>query len=159
MSNDIAIEDEVPFLGADWFDPLEAGVRQQIRSFMEEMLESELALALGRARHHRSAVGHPDGHRIVSFSAVRAGERLGATGWPAANVTESAVESGFSGPCSRQAARPRAKSSVPFGGQGSTARVRLITTAGVPPEAKTGLRQTAFATVDLPTIAPPADRT
>ncbi len=39
MTKDIAFGDEVPFLGADWFDPLEAGVRQQIRSFIEEMLE------------------------------------------------------------------------------------------------------------------------
>lgn len=65
MTKDIAIEDGVPFLGADWFDPLEAGVRQQIRSFIEEMLESELAAALGRARYDRSAgaAGHRNGHR------------------------------------------------------------------------------------------------
>src|SRR5688500_10512297 len=31
----------VPLLGEDWFDPLEAGVRQHIRSFIEAMLESE----------------------------------------------------------------------------------------------------------------------
>jgi transposase-like protein len=65
MTKDIAFGDEVPFLGADWFDPLEAGVRQQIRSFIEEMLESELAAALGRARYDRSAgaAGHRNGHR------------------------------------------------------------------------------------------------
>src|ERR1700693_5460945 len=34
MIENIAFRDEVPFLGADWFDPLEAGVRQQIRLFM-----------------------------------------------------------------------------------------------------------------------------
>ena len=33
-SNDAA----VPLLGDDWFDPLEAGVRQRIRSFIEAML-------------------------------------------------------------------------------------------------------------------------
>jgi putative transposase len=65
MTKNIAFGDEVPFLGADWFDPLEAGVRQQIRSFIEEMLESELAAALGRARYDRSAgaAGHRNGHR------------------------------------------------------------------------------------------------
>jgi putative transposase len=65
MAKDIVIEDGVPLLGADWFDPLEAGVRQQIRSFIEEMLESELAAALGRARYDRSAgaAGHRNGHR------------------------------------------------------------------------------------------------
>ena len=39
MTKDIAIEEAVPFLGSDWFDPLVAGVRQQIRSFIEGMLE------------------------------------------------------------------------------------------------------------------------
>ena len=65
MTKDIAIEDAVPFLGADWFDPLEAGVRQQIRGFIENMLEAELAAALGRGRYDRGAeaVGHRNGHR------------------------------------------------------------------------------------------------
>jgi putative transposase len=65
MTKDIAFGDEVPFLGADWFDPLEAGVRQQIRSFIEEMLESELSAALGRARYDRNAgvAGYRNGHR------------------------------------------------------------------------------------------------
>ena len=34
------------FLGADWFDPLEAGVRTRIRGFIEELLEAELDAAL-----------------------------------------------------------------------------------------------------------------
>jgi putative transposase len=38
------------FLGADWFDPLEAGVRTRIRSFIEELLEAELEAALSRKR-------------------------------------------------------------------------------------------------------------
>jgi hypothetical protein len=37
MTKDIAIADEVPFLGADWFDPLEAGIRQHIRGFIENL--------------------------------------------------------------------------------------------------------------------------
>ena len=49
MTKDIAVEGEVPLLGADWFDPLEAGVRQRIRSFIEDMLEEELAATLGEA--------------------------------------------------------------------------------------------------------------
>ena len=65
MTKDIAFENEVPLLGADWFDPLEAGVRHQIRGFIENMLEEELAAALGRGRYDRSgeAVGHRNGHR------------------------------------------------------------------------------------------------
>jgi hypothetical protein len=35
------------FLGDDWFDPLETGVRTRIRSFIEEVLEAELDAALG----------------------------------------------------------------------------------------------------------------
>ena len=41
------------FLGADWFDPLEAGVRTRIRSFIEELLEAELEAALSRKRYAR----------------------------------------------------------------------------------------------------------
>jgi putative transposase len=65
MRKNIAIEDEVPLLGADWFDPLEAGVREQIRGFIESMLEEELAVTLRRGRYDRSAEagGHRNGHR------------------------------------------------------------------------------------------------
>jgi transposase-like protein len=77
------------FLGEDWFDPLEAGVRTRIRAFIEERLEAELEAALGRKRYARrstpetgsgddaarSAVsGHRHGHRerslIGTFGAV-----------------------------------------------------------------------------------------
>jgi putative transposase len=65
MTKDTAIEAEVPLLGADWFDPLEAGIRQRIRSFIENMLEEELAATLGRGRYDRSGdtAGHRNGHR------------------------------------------------------------------------------------------------
>src|SRR3954467_15011236 len=66
------------FLGEDWFDPLEAGVRTRIRSFIEELLEAELEAALGRTRYERGRTpeegagaeaarsrvsGHRHGHR------------------------------------------------------------------------------------------------
>src|SRR4051812_12346570 len=66
------------FLGADWFDPLEAGVRTRIRAFIEELLEAELEAALGRKRYARRSTpetgsgddaarspvsGHRHGHR------------------------------------------------------------------------------------------------
>jgi putative transposase len=38
------------FVGSDWFDPLEEAVRGQVRSFIEQLLEEELAAALGRGR-------------------------------------------------------------------------------------------------------------
>ena len=56
-------EDE-HFLFADWFDPLEIGVRTRIRGFIEELLEAELDAALGRARYERGRVkveGSPKG--------------------------------------------------------------------------------------------------
>src|SRR5438045_960722 len=77
------------FLGADWFDPLEAGVRTRIRAFIEELLEAELEAALGRKRYARGATpekrpsaeavrapvsGHRHGHRertlMGTFGAV-----------------------------------------------------------------------------------------
>lgn len=65
MTKNTAVADEVPFLGSDWFDPLEAGVRQQLRTFIEGMLEEELASALGRGRYdrHPGNSGYRNGHR------------------------------------------------------------------------------------------------
>jgi hypothetical protein len=37
------------FLGADWFDPLDARVADPIRGFIEELLEAELDAALAEA--------------------------------------------------------------------------------------------------------------
>lgn len=76
MTEITAISDEVPFLGANWFDPLEAGVRQQVRWFIEGMLEEELATALGRGRYERRAAasgarnGHRDRQLLGSFGPV-----------------------------------------------------------------------------------------
>jgi transposase-like protein len=78
------------FLGDGWSDPLEAGIRDRIRDFIEELIEEELAAALGRGRYerrrhngHTPAVeardaaplsGHRHGHRerqlIGSFGPV-----------------------------------------------------------------------------------------
>ena len=54
-----------PFAGDDWFDPLEAAVRLQIRAFVEELLEEEVGSALGRGRYERNgtSTGHRHGHR------------------------------------------------------------------------------------------------
>ena len=76
MTKTIAVEESVPFPSANWFDPLEAGVRQHIRSFIEGMLEEELSAALGRRRYDRSpgASGYRNGHRdrqlLGTFGAV-----------------------------------------------------------------------------------------
>ena len=37
----------------DWFDPIEAGLRDRVRDFIETMIESELDAALARPRYAR----------------------------------------------------------------------------------------------------------
>jgi len=54
------------FDGADWFDPIKAGLREQMRGFIETMLEEELTAALGRGRYRRggaAAGGYRHGMR------------------------------------------------------------------------------------------------
>src|ERR671931_1977806 len=65
MEQHTANNDARPFVGEDWFDPLEAGVRQRIRGFIEAMLEAELEAALARRRYERAgpARGHRHGRR------------------------------------------------------------------------------------------------
>lgn len=50
------------FAGEAWFDPIEAALRGRIRGFIEELLEQELTVALGRGRCERAA-GRPGGYR------------------------------------------------------------------------------------------------
>jgi putative transposase len=56
----------------DWFDPIETGVRERVRGFIETMLEEELDGALSRPRYGRrqaggegaaALAGHRHGHR------------------------------------------------------------------------------------------------
>src|SRR3974390_1959611 len=67
-------------LFGDWFDPIEMGVRAQVRSFIEGMIEAELEAALSRPRYGRLAKtkdgadnvavdlgGHRHGHRSRSL--------------------------------------------------------------------------------------------
>ena len=44
------------FAGEAWFDPIEAGIRDRVRGFIEELLEQELTQALG-ARSARAGRG------------------------------------------------------------------------------------------------------
>ena len=50
------------FAGEAWFDPIELGIRDRVRGFIQELLEQELTTALGRGRHER-ALGEPKGYR------------------------------------------------------------------------------------------------
>src|SRR3954452_4231506 len=64
----------------DWFDPIEAGVRDRVRGFIEAMIEGELDSALLRPRYGRKPklanedadgsaglTGHRHGHRSRSL--------------------------------------------------------------------------------------------
>jgi len=53
-SRDTATESPV-VLGEAWFDPIEMGIRDQIRGFIEALVDEELNQALGRARYQRPA--------------------------------------------------------------------------------------------------------
>jgi len=74
-----AVEAE-PHLFDNWFDPIECGVRNRVREFIETMMEDELEAALSRPRYARvapppseeagkteSASGHRHGHRSRSL--------------------------------------------------------------------------------------------
>jgi len=50
------------FAGEAWFDPIEAGIRERVRGFIEALVERELEAALGRGRYARDA-GRPKGYR------------------------------------------------------------------------------------------------
>ena len=53
MTTDITGRDSDLLLGEGWRSPLEAGVRDSIRGFIEELLEEELRAVLGRERYAR----------------------------------------------------------------------------------------------------------
>jgi hypothetical protein len=64
--NSTATPEASLFDGTAWFDPIEAGVRERIRGFIEAMLEEELTVALGRTRYRRdgeAAAGYRHGVR------------------------------------------------------------------------------------------------
>jgi putative transposase len=50
------------FAAEAWFDPIEAGIRERVRGFIQELLERELTQALGRGRHERTSAD-PKGYR------------------------------------------------------------------------------------------------
>ena len=52
-------------IGGEWLDPPEQPVRGGARQFLQELIEQEVAEALGRLRHGRTedAKGYRHGHR------------------------------------------------------------------------------------------------
>jgi putative transposase len=76
MEESIATTIPQPFLGEDWFDPLETAIRGRIRGFIEKLLEAELEAALQRGRYDRRGAargyrhGHRERHLIGTFGPV-----------------------------------------------------------------------------------------
>jgi hypothetical protein len=51
------------FSGEAWFDPIEAGIRERVRGFIEDLIEQELRTALGRGRWGLSISGAENRHK------------------------------------------------------------------------------------------------
>lgn len=46
-------DEATSYLFDNWFDPIEAGLRERVRGFIETMLETELEAVLARPRYGR----------------------------------------------------------------------------------------------------------
>ena len=77
--NTTPVDETTLFLGEAWSDPIEAGIRDRIRGFIEELIEEELAVALGRGRYERrhrrgdGEAGSSDGPPAVETGDVAPG--------------------------------------------------------------------------------------
>ena len=62
-------DEATSYLFDNWFDPIEAGLRERVRGFIETMLETELEAVLARPRYGRQPAARGDesagigGHR------------------------------------------------------------------------------------------------
>src|SRR6266436_237 len=74
------VADTAVYLFDDWFDPIEAVVRDRVRGFIQAMIEGELGVTLERPRYGRhpqssssasdgrvAVIGHRHGHRSRSL--------------------------------------------------------------------------------------------
>ena len=91
------------FAGDAWFDPIEAGIRERVRGFIEELLEQELTAALGRGKSERAA-GEPKGYR----NGTRERQLLGSFGPVEVEVPRARLAAADGGTTEwRSAALPR----------------------------------------------------
>ena len=58
--------DAAIYLFDDWFDPIEAGLRDRVRDFIETMFRTELDAALARPRYARRPAAREDGGGGIS---------------------------------------------------------------------------------------------
>jgi putative transposase len=58
-----------------WFDPIESAVRDRVRSFIEELIESELETVLARPRYGRRAKHSDRGATVAGVVGHRHGRR------------------------------------------------------------------------------------
>src|SRR3954462_12967440 len=72
------------FAGEAWFDPIEAGIRERIRGFIEALFEKELTTALGRGRREGAGGATPGDPHSAGRSAhpgATATARASGTCW------------------------------------------------------------------------------
>ena len=101
--NSIATPAASLFDGADWFDPIEPGLRERMRGLIETMLEEELTAALGRGRYRRGGAA-AGGYR----HGVRHRQLLGSFGPLEIKVPRGRVRNSEGGATEwRSAALPR----------------------------------------------------
>ena len=62
------------YLFDDWFDPIEAGLRDRVRDFIETMIRTELDAALARPRYARRPAAS-DGGAAAGVAGHRHGSR------------------------------------------------------------------------------------
>jgi len=76
---------KLPVLGSDaeiavglldeWFDPIEAGLRDRVRDFIQTMIESELEAVLSRPRYARRPKADPENDGAGGVAGHRHGHR------------------------------------------------------------------------------------
>src|SRR3954451_13848929 len=67
-------------LGAAWFDPIEAMIRDRVRGFIENLVEAELDCALGRSRYQRAGAANVASGTAGYRHGRRARQLLGSFG-------------------------------------------------------------------------------
>jgi len=60
----------------NWFDPIETGIRERVREFIEEMIRSELDAVLSRPRYGRRAKHAEGGAVVAGVAGHRHGSRV-----------------------------------------------------------------------------------